>query len=230
MDRLMTVTCTGASRRRIPSGRRLRSISIQGEEVGCSKSSLKPSAKDVELRRLISAVAAGDQSALAELYDVSSPVAFSLVLRIVGDRAVAEEVTLDVYTQVWRQATAYDSSRGTLLAWLLTIARTRAIDRLRSGKQDKQRSKPLEYAGSIKSATGDPEESSALSEQQRLVRGALAVLSTDQRQVIELAYYQGLSQSEIARALGHPLGTVKTRTRLGLMKLREALGPVLKGR
>jgi len=136
---------------------------------------------------------------------------------------------LDVYTQVWRQATAYDSSRGTPLAWLLTIARTRAIDRLRSGKQDKQRSKPLEYANSIKSATGDPEESAALSEQQRLIRDALAVLSTHQREVIELAYYQGLSQSEIACALGQPLGTVKTRTRLGLMKLRETLRPVLKG-
>jgi RNA polymerase sigma-70 factor (ECF subfamily) len=183
----------------------------------------------VELRRLIGTIAAGDQFALAQLYDMTSRVAFGLVLRIVGDLAVAEEVTLDVYTQVWRQATAYDSSRGTPLAWLQTIARTRAIDRLRSGKQDKQRSKPLEYANSIKSAAGDPEESSALSERQRLVRDALAVLSTDQREVIELAYYQGLSQSEIACALGQPLGTVKTRTRLGLMKLRETLGPVLMG-
>jgi RNA polymerase sigma-70 factor (ECF subfamily) len=174
-------------------------------------------------------VAGGDQSALAELYDMSSRVAFGLVLRIVGEPAVAEEVTLDVYTQVWRQATAYDSSRGTPLAWLLTIARTRAIDRLRSGKQDRQRSEPLEQADAIKAATGDPEESSALSEQQRIVRDALAGLSTDQREVIELAYYQGLSQSEIASTLGQPLGTVKTRTRLGLIKLRETLGPILKG-
>ena len=196
--------------------------------MGSYKSSLEPSAKDLELGRLINSVAAGNQSALAELYDRSGRVAFALVLRVVGDAAVAEEVTLDVYTQVWRQATAYDSSRGTPLAWLLTIARTRAIDRLRSGKQERQRSEPLDSADIIRSSTGDPEQSSLTSERQRIVRDALAGLSPDQREVIELAYYQGLSQSEIASALGQPLGTVKTRTRLGLIKLRETLGPILK--
>ena len=197
--------------------------------MGSSKSSLEPSAKDLELGRLISSVAAGDQSALAELYDRSSRVAFGLVLRVVGDPAVAEEVTLDVYTQVWRQATSYDRSRGTPLAWLLTIARTRAIDRLRSGRQEKQRSEPLESADTVKAPAGDPEETSALSEQQAIVREALAELAPDQREVIELAYYQGLSQSEIASTLGQPLGTVKTRTRLGLIKLRQTLGPIFKG-
>jgi RNA polymerase sigma-70 factor (ECF subfamily) len=181
----------------------------------------------VELGRLISNVAAGDQSALGDLYDRSSRVAFGLILRVLGDPATAEEVTLDVYTQVWRQAKAYDSSRGTPLAWLLTIARTRAIDRLRSGKQERQRSEPLDSADRVR-ASGDPEESSVLSEQQRMVQGALAGLSPDQREVIELAYFQGLSQSEIANTLGQPLGTVKTRTRLGLIKLRETLGPILK--
>lgn len=197
--------------------------------MGSSKSSLEPSAKDLELGRLIRGVADGDQSALAKLYDRSSRVAFGLILRVLGDPAMAEEVTLDVYTQVWRQAAAYDSSRGTPLAWLLTIARTRAIDRLRSGKQERQRSEPLDSADTIKSATGDPEESSVLSEQRTIVQGALAGLSPDQKEVIELAYFQGLSQSEIASKLGQPLGTVKTRTRLGLIKLRETLGPVLKG-
>lgn len=197
--------------------------------MGSSKSSLEPSARDVELGLLISSVAAGNQSALAELYDRSSRVAFGLIVRVLGDAAMAEEVTLDVYTQVWRQAKAYDSSRGTPLAWLLTIARTRAIDRLRSGKQERQRSEPLESADTVKAAAGDPEESSVLSEQQRIVQGALAALSADQREVIELAYFQGLSQSEIATTLGQPLGTVKTRTRLGLIKLRETLGPILKG-
>jgi RNA polymerase sigma-70 factor (ECF subfamily) len=190
---------------------------------------LEPSARDVELGLLISSVAAGNQSALAELYDRSSRVAFGLIVRVLGDAAMAEEVTLDVYTQVWRQAKAYDSSRGTPLAWLLTIARTRAIDRLRSGKQERQRSEPLESADTVKAPAGDPEESSVLSEQQRIVQGALAALSADQREVIELAYFQGLSQSEIASTLGQPLGTVKTRTRLGLIKLRETLGPILKG-
>jgi RNA polymerase sigma-70 factor (ECF subfamily) len=190
---------------------------------------LEQSAKDLDLRRLITNVAAGNESALAELYDRSGRVAFGLVLRVVGDPAVAEEVTLDVYTQVWRQARAYDSSRGTPLAWLLTIARTRAIDRLRSGKQERQRSEPLDSADTVRASSGDPEERSLLSEQQRFVRDALAGLSPDQREVIELAYYQGLSQTEIAGALGQPLGTVKTRTRLGLMKLRETLGPLMKG-
>jgi RNA polymerase sigma-70 factor (ECF subfamily) len=190
---------------------------------------LEPSAKDLELGRLIGCLAAGDESALAELYDRSGRVVFGLVLRIVGDPAVAEEVSLDVYTQVWRQAAAYDTSRGSPLAWLLTIARTRAIDRLRSGKQERQRSEPLNSADTVRAATHDPEESSVLSEQQRIVRAALAGLSPDQREVIELAYYQGLSHSEIASRLSQPLGTVKTRTRLGLIKLREALGPILKG-
>ena len=197
--------------------------------MGSSKSSLEPSAKDLDLRRLITNLAAGDESALAELYDRSCRVAFGLVLRVVGDPAVAEEVTLDVYTQVWRQARTYDSSRGTPLAWLLTIARTRAIDRLRSGRQERQRSEPLDSADTFKASSGDPEESSLLSEQQRIVRAALAELSPDQREVIELAYYQGLSQTEIASQLGQPLGTVKTRTRLGLMKLRETLGPLAQG-
>jgi RNA polymerase sigma-70 factor (ECF subfamily) len=203
-------------------------MNIRGEEVGSSKSSLEPSARDVELGRLISSIAAGDQSALAELYDRSSRVAFGLILRVLGDPSMAEEVTLDVYTQVWRQAKTYDSARGTPLAWLLTIARTRAIDRLRSGKQERQRSESLDSADAVK-ASGNPEESSVLSEQQRIVQGALAGLSADQREVIELAYFQGLSQSEIASTLGQPLGTVKTRTRLGLIKLRETLGPILRG-
>lgn len=156
-------------------------------------------------------------------------MAFGLVLRILGDPAAAEEVTLEVYTQVWRQAAAYDTARGTPLAWLLTIARTRAIDRLRSGRQERQRSESLESADNVRAASRDPEESSVLSEQQKMVRDALATLSPEQREVIELAYYQGLSQSEIASTLGQPLGTVKTRTRLAMTKLRDTLGPVLKG-
>jgi RNA polymerase sigma-70 factor (ECF subfamily) len=175
-------------------------------------------------------VAEGDQSALAALYDATNRVVFGLVLRILSDRSTAEEVLLDVYTQVWRQAALYDRKRGAPLAWLMTIARSRAIDRFRSGRLDQQNRESLDDLGHLSSASLNPEENTALSERQRLVRAALNSLSVEQREVIELAYYGGLSHSEIALRLGQPLGTVKTRTRLGMMKLREALTPVLEGR
>ena len=148
-------------------------------------------------------------------------------MRVLGDASAAEEVLLDVYTQVWRQATSYDAQRGTPLAWLTTIARSRAIDRLRAGWQDQQRKEPLETLGEAPTSAANPEEMTVASERQRLIRAALETLSPEQREVIELAYYSGLSHSEIASKLNQPLGTVKTRTRLGMMKLREALMPIL---
>jgi RNA polymerase sigma-70 factor (ECF subfamily) len=175
-------------------------------------------------------VAEGDQSALAALYDATNRVVFGLVLRILSDRSTAEEVLLDVYTQVWRQAALYDRKRGAPLAWLMTIARSRAIDRFRSGRMDQQSRESLDDLGHLSSNSLNPEENTALSERQRLVRSALNTLSAEQREVIELAYYGGLSHSEIALRLGQPLGTVKTRTRLGMMKLREALTPMLEGK
>jgi RNA polymerase sigma-70 factor (ECF subfamily) len=111
----------------------------------------------------------------------------------------------------------------------MTIARRRAIDRLRSGKHDQQNKEPLDNLTELTSSTLNPEEATATSERQKIVRAALDTRSPEQRQVIELAYYSGLSHSEIATRLGQPLGTVKTRTRLGMMKLREALRPVLGG-
>lgn len=175
----------------------------------------------------IEQIAAGDQTALAQFYDVTNRLAFGLVLRILGDRSTAEEVLLDVYTQVWRQAGNYSRERGTPLAWLMTIARTRALDRLRAGRQEAQRKESLEVVADARSFAADPEETTASNEHQRLVRRALASLPTEQRQIIELAYFSGLSHSEIAAHLGQPLGTVKTRTRLGMMKLKELLAPMM---
>ena len=152
---------------------------------------------------------------------------YSLILRVLSDVSSAEEVLIDVYTQVWRQAASYDANRGAPLAWMATIARSRAIDRLRSGWQDQRRKEPLDVLGDAPSGTASPEETAAESERQRLVREALNLLTPEQREVIELAYYSGLSHSEIAEKLKQPLGTVKTRTRLGMMKLREALAPLL---
>ena len=151
---------------------------------------------------------------------------YGLVLRVLSDAGTAEEVLLDVYTQVWRQAAAYSTDRGTPLAWLTTIARSRAIDRLRSGWQDQQRKQPLEAAGDAATGAANPEEMTVASERQRFVRQALNELSPEQREVIELAYYSGLSHSEIALKLNQPLGTVKTRLRLAFDKLRGALAPL----
>ncbi|MGE0133006.1 MAG: sigma-70 family RNA polymerase sigma factor [Blastocatellales bacterium] len=186
-------------------------------------------ARDQDLISLVQRVATGDQSALATLYDTTNRLVYGLVLRVLGDPSSAEEVLLDVYTQVWRQAANYDTNRGAPLAWLTTIARSRAIDRLRSGWQDQRRKEPLDVLGDAPGGEASPEEMTVASERQRFVREALNSLTPEQREVIELAYYSGLSHSEIAAKLNQPLGTVKTRTRLGMMKLREALAPMLGG-
>lgn len=192
-----------------------------------SHHSLEARQRDQELIALVQQVAQGDQAALAALYDHTNRLVYSLALRVLGDVSTAEEVLLDVYTQVWRQAASYRAERGTPLAWLTMITRSRAIDRLRSGWQDQQRRESLDTVGDAPTLETSPEENTALAERQRFVRAALQSLSPEQREVIELAYYFGLSHSEIAARLNQPLGTVKTRTRLGMIKLREALAPIL---
>ena len=196
--------------------------------MGFPQDSVEASHRDQDLAALIRRVAGGEQSALTMVYDATNRLVFGLILRIVADRATAEEVLLDVYTQVWRQAATYDANRGVPLAWIMTIARSRAIDRVRAGRHD-QRKEPLEAIGEISAVGISPEEASVHSERQRLVRSALSTLAPEQREVIELAYYSGLSHSEIALKLGQPLGTVKTRTRLGMIKLRDMLRPILGG-
>ncbi len=197
--------------------------------MGPPRNSLATQTIDQDFVALLGQVAEGDQSALTTLYDATSRLVFGLVLRIINDRSTAEEVLLDVYTQVWRQATSYDSRRGAPLAWMMTIARSRAIDRLRAGRQEHLHKEPLDSVGELRSKAQSPEEATEISERQKIVREALDTLSTEQREVLELAYFSGLSHSEIALQLGQPLGTVKTRTRLGMMKLRELLKPVLGG-
>lgn len=186
-------------------------------------------ARDQETITLVGQIAQGDQGALARLYDNTNRLVYGLILRVLGDTGAAEEVLLDVYSQVWRQAAAYDLHRGSPLAWLTTIARSRAIDRLRAGWQTQQRQESLDVVTDRETAANSPEENTVLSERQHLVKQALAQLSAEQREVIELAYYSGLSHTEIAERLGQPLGTVKTRTRLGMIKLRDALAPILGG-
>ena len=179
---------------------------------------------------LIRSVAAGDQQALAALYDATSRTVYGLLLRILADASEAEEVLLDVYTQVWRQAAAYSQGRGTPLAWLTTIARSRAIDRLRRSRQERKLTEPLDAFVHAAGAGGaSAEDDLSARELGAVVRAALDALTPEQREVIELAYYGGLSHSEIAAARNLPLGTVKTRTRLALVRLRETLRPAYEG-
>ena len=179
---------------------------------------------------LIRGAASGDEQALASLYEATSRTIYGLLLRILADASAAEEVLLDVYEQVWRQAAQYSRERGSPLAWLTTIARSRAIDRLRRGRREQQHTEPLDgAAASAHSVESDAEEYVRAGEVRAVVRAALDSLAPEQREVIELAYYGGMSHSEIAAARGIPLGTVKTRTRLGLMRLREMLRPAYEG-
>jgi RNA polymerase sigma-70 factor (ECF subfamily) len=205
-------------------------VASTGEEpVAAVEASVAPFTCEPDWAAIIKRVAEGDQSALTQFYDATNKLAFGLVLRVLNDRALAEEVLLDVYMQVWRQAARYDNRRGTPLSWLMTIARSRAIDRLRSGKQERLRNEPLEANDKLFALAPSPQDATVASERQQLVRAALDTLSAEQREVIELAYYLGMSHSEIAAKLGQPLGTVKTRTRLGMMKLREKLKTVYEG-
>lgn len=177
---------------------------------------------------LIAAMARQDERAAAQFYDKYSAAMFGLAVRIVGEGADAEEVVLDAFTQAWNSAARYDSARGSVLGWLTTITRTRALDLVRSrGRRAKavdaaSRSMgddPVAVAGAPASAT----ENMELGERAAAVSSAMSVLSGQQRSAIELAFFDGLSHSEIAERLGEPLGTIKTRIRLGMQKLRDVL-------
>jgi RNA polymerase sigma-70 factor (ECF subfamily) len=170
-------------------------------------------------------VAERDQLAMTALYDASYRIVFGLLLRILNEPSIAEEVLLDVYMQVWRQADSYDEGRGSPLAWMLTIARSRAIDRLRSSRQESSKRDLFDSLEDRARSDVDLEAAAEIAEMQAKVRAALSELPIEQREVIELAYFSGLSHSEIALQLNQPLGTVKTRTRLGMMKLRTTLNP-----
>lgn len=179
--------------------------------------------REVDWTALLQRLVNGDQSAMAELYDGTNTLVFGLAFRILGERAAAEDVVVEVYMQVWKQAQKYDAQRGTPLSWLLTVTRSRAIDALRA-RQRLRNPEPLETATEARADAPDPEEASSLVERRRIVCRALESLSAEQRQVIELAYFSGLSHTEIAEKLGQPLGTIKTRIRSGLLRLRELLG------
>jgi RNA polymerase sigma-70 factor (ECF subfamily) len=188
--------------------------------------------KHLEHLAIVRRMAGGDETALAELYDALNRLVYGHALRILGDSGAAEDVTLEVFLQVWKSASTYDLSRGTPMAWVMTIARSRSIDRLRSDAQHRRRLTALEtdeghenpsasLAGNAKAHS--PYDDASDAERREVVGAALDALLPEQRVVIELAYYGGMSHSEIAEHLSLPLGTVKTRIRLGMSHLRGVL-------
>lgn len=173
---------------------------------------------------LLSEMAEGSESALGEFYDSTNHLVYGLTLRILGDVAEAEEVAIDVYMQVWNKASDFDPERGTPSGWFLMLTRSRAIERLRSGA--KRRNLEESLLTEVINPKANPEERALESERRRMVKDAFTKLSSQQQQAIHLAYYLGLSQSEIATRLGHPIGTVKSWIRLGMIKLRDLLDSV----
>lgn len=168
---------------------------------------------------LLSRMAERDPAAVSALYDRHARILFSLILRILRDRSEAEDVLQEVFVRAWTRVETYDRDLGSPLAWLIRIARNRAIDRLRS-REVRERT---EEAAPERAPVETPEARASLSERQRAVRHALGALTADQRALIEHAYFQGLSQSELAARFNLPLGTVKTRIRTGMGVLRRAL-------
>ncbi|HEY3123335.1 MAG TPA: sigma-70 family RNA polymerase sigma factor [Thermoanaerobaculia bacterium] len=179
-------------------------------------------------RGLIARIESRDADALALLYDRHSARLLGLAQRILGDTGEAEEVLQEVFLHVWKAAATFDASRGPVLAWLLVATRSRSIDRLRSRRPGRRAgARSLEEAPETASRE-DIEADAAGREWEAKCRAAIGQLPEDQKRALELAYFEGLTHQEIAQRTATPLGTVKTRIRLGLMKLRERIAPYRK--
>jgi len=176
---------------------------------------------------LVQAIAGGDQHALSALYEQAHRLVFTLMVRITNDRATAEELTIEVFHDVWQRASRYDPAGGSVVGWIMNQARSRAIDRLRF-EQRKKRIKP-DVEGPPAVPAIDPQEIVDVRERGRVVRKALEVLKPEERQAIETAFFGELTYREVAVRLDQPLGTIKTRVRSGLAKLRQALTGIVKG-
>ncbi len=197
---------------------------------------LDPRASDADDATLVGRVAAGDAAALGTLYDRHGAEAHAFARALVGGAAdEADDVTAAVFAQLWRTAARYDASRGSVAAWVTMVTRARALDHVRArgrrARAEERAAGPnaVEAAVPLGGSAEPPDAAVERSEVARAVRGSLAALPEAQRRAIELAFYGGLSHADVAARLGQPLGTVKTRIRSGLIKLREALRPLAEG-
>jgi RNA polymerase sigma-70 factor (ECF subfamily) len=179
---------------------------------------------------LVIRAARGDEQALGRLYDRFCAALYAVAYRVLNEKADAEEVVMEAFAQAWREAPRFDAGRGSVAAWLTMMTRSRALDLVRSKSRRVRITDTAareEPSHALAMSTGFQSPGSALedTERRQAIGAALAALAPPQRTAIELAYYEGLSQSEIAERLQEPLGTIKTRMRLGMQKLRETLKP-----
>lgn len=182
---------------------------------------LNPLVSEADWVALVQSVATGNQGALHALYERAHAVVFTLAMRITRNRETAEEVTLDVFHDVWRRASEYNAADGTVLGWIMNQARSRAIDRLRFD-QRKKRVRPEGTEDVHAPATANPDDIVVFKQQSETLRRALNELTRAERQAIEAAFFSELTYGEVATQLNQPLGTIKTRIRSGLHKLRQA--------
>jgi len=182
----------------------------------------EPNEVEIELLRR---VAVGDRESFEQLYDRYSGAIFSTAYRILNQQEAAEDLLQEVFVQIWEKAALYDPQRGKPLTWAITLTRNRAIDRLRSSQRRQKLSAEIEREAELADYQTDKSsaEEVSLSEKNRMVHDAVIQLPPDQRRAIELAFFSGLTQTEIAEELHEPLGTVKARIRRGMMKLRDLL-------
>ena len=191
----------------------VQTVLLKGRDNRLSGAELTGRATDLSL---VSAIRSGDEGAMATLYDRYSSIVYAVGLRVLGDTGAAEDILQDVFMQLWRNPGVFDASRGNLGAWLAVITRNRAIDKLRKRRPE------TDIADVVVSVepdmAGDAERSRAMEK----VRGTLGGMPPAQRSALEMAYFEGLTHTEIAEKTGEPLGTIKTRIRAGLMALRKA--------
>ena len=180
---------------------------------------------------LVAAIARQEQEAFERLYDRYYTMVYHLARKIVNDSDRAEEVMYDVFWQIWREAERYDGQRGSVGAWVTTLARSRAIDALRVRKIQPSTTSDTDLAAHymLVDPTPNPEERTSLEQRASVVRAVIGSLPTEQRAALELAFFGGLSHSEIAERLHEPIGTIKTRIRTAMLRLRDRLRPLLGG-
>jgi RNA polymerase sigma-70 factor, ECF subfamily len=187
----------------------------------------KPPVPESDWVGLVQSIAQGDERALRSLYERTHRIVFTLIVRITRNPATAEELTLDVFHDVWRRASTYDPAGGSVVGWIMNQARSRAIDRVRFDQRKKRVNQDADNPLPVHAASG-PQETFDLKDQARRVRDALTVLKPEERQVIETAFFSELTYGQVAERLQQPVGTVKTRIRSALGKLRQVLAKTAK--